>query len=485
MGSRARSFRLDTPLLTLTVVLALTAGAVSGIRPSYGVAMAVGVTFAALVMANLMVGFSAMVLFAYLEVLSTVGGVSLAKVAGALLVVAWLGVMSTRGTDVRNFFVQRPGLTYLLIAFVSWNAISVVWAPDRGEALSSVMRYALNVVLLPIAFTAIRTRRDIISVLAVIVAGASVAAVSAVIYPPAEESAVAGRATGTVGDPNELAAALLVGLSVAAAFAVNRWIPRQTRMLAAGAAVLCLAGIVISLSRGGLIGLAGAIAIAVIAGGRWRGRVLGVGATIAAAAVGYFAFFAALPAKERVLDLGTTGGGTGRLDLWTVGWRMVQAHPLNGVGTGQFATSSVHFLLRPGVIERGDLILSTPKVAHNTYLNILAELGIVGGMMFLGLLAFCIGCTVLAVRRLRRDGDEQLEILARGLLVGIGGYLITLTFISENYSKLLWILMALGPVMLAIASRRPGQEGAGAGTRSQMSELERGWLATASGGTGP
>jgi O-antigen ligase len=135
---------------------------------------------------------------------------------------------------------------------------------------------------------------------------------------------------------------------------------------------------------------------------------------------------------------------------------MVAAHPLEGVGSGQFPISSVHYLLRPGVIERGDLILSTPKVTHNTYLNILAEVGIVGGVMFLAILVFCVGCAVLAVRQLRRDGDQELEILARGLLIGIGGYLTTLLFISENYSKLLWILLALGPVMLAVA-RAPSE----------------------------
>jgi hypothetical protein len=44
-----------------------------------------------------------------------------------------------------------------------------------------------------------------------------------------------------------------------------------------------------------------------------------------------------------------------------------------------------------------------------------------------------------------------MEILARGLVVGLGGYLVTLMFISENYKKLLWILLALGPVLLAVA----------------------------------
>jgi O-antigen ligase len=139
------------------------------------------------------------------------------------------------------------------------------------------------------------------------------------------------------------------------------------------------------------------------------------------------------------------------VDLWTVGWRMVEAHPVRGVGTGQFQTSSVHYLLRPGFIQRGDFILSTPKVAHNTYLNILAELGIVGTTLFGIIVAFSVACLYLAARAFARIEDRGMEILVRGLLAGVGGYLVTLMFISENYSKFFWVVLALGPAMLAVA----------------------------------
>jgi O-antigen ligase len=442
----------QAPIVAASAFIAIVVGSISGIEPRLGLLAALGVIFVALVLTNLQIGFLAMVLFAYLEVLTVLGGVSLAKVAGALIVVAWVAVASTRGRTVRNFFAEHAGLTYLVLAFLGWNLISLAWSQSSPIAVESVMRYALNAFLIPIAFTAVRDRRDAVHILAAIVAGACIAAVSAILAPPSAESAVAGRATGTVGDPNELAAGLLVGLALAVAFAVNRHIAAPLRRLAVVAAALCLSGILISLSRGGLIGVAAALVLAVVVGGRWRARVLALCAMLAVLAVGYFAVFASLPAKERVLAIGGGGGGTGRLDLWTVGLRMIAAHPLNGVGSGQFANSSVHYLLRPGLIENGAFILSTPKVAHNTYLNIVSELGVVGGLLFVAILIFCVGCTFLAVKRAREAGDERMEILLRGLVVGIGGYLVTLMFISENYSKLFWVLLALGPVMLAVTS---------------------------------
>ncbi len=438
-------------LAAASAAIAIAVGAVAGVNPKLGLLAALGVIFVVVVLSNLKLGFATMVMFAYLEVLTVAGGVSLAKAAGVLIVVAWIASASVRGAEQRNFFVERPGLTYLLLAFIGWCAISTAWSQSRGLALESVMRYSLDAFLIPIAFAAVRGRKDAINILAAVVVGASVAAVSAIISPPAAESAIAGRAAGTVGDPNELAAALIIGLAVAGAFAVNRHVSTLLRALSAFAAVLCLAGILFSLSRGGLIGLAGALVVAIIVGGRWRGRVLTLCATLVLCAVGYFVFFASLPAKERVLNV-SGGGGTGRLDLWTVGLRMFEAHPLNGVGTGQFAISSVHYLLRPGLIESGAFILETPKVAHNTYLNIIAELGVVGGLLFVAILAFSATCTLVAIKRAREAADESMEILLRGLAVGFGGYLVTLLFLSESTEKLLWIMIALGPAMLAVTT---------------------------------
>jgi O-antigen ligase len=431
--------------------MAVAVGALSGVNPRLGILTAVGLLFVALVLTSLQIGFAAMVMFAYLEVLSVLGGVSLAKVAGALIVVAWIATVSIGGRKERNLFATHPAFTYLVFAFLGWSAISVAWSESSGTALTSVMRYSLNAFLLPIAFTAARDRRDVMRILAAIVIGASIAAVSAIIAPPPPESAIYGRAAGTVGDPNELAAALVIGLGVAAAFAVNRHIGATYRALSAGAALLCLAGILLSLSRGGLFGAACALLIAVAVGGRWRGRVLALCGVLAVFAVGYYAFFASLPAKQRVLDVGAEGG-TGRLDLWTVGLRMIEAHPLNGIGSGQFAVSSVHYLLRPGLISSGAFILSTPKVAHNTYLNVTAELGLVGGILFVAIIAFCIGCGLVAIRRVTRAGDESMEILMRGFVAAAGGYLVTLLFLSENTSKLFWIVLALGPALLAVAT---------------------------------
>ena len=87
-------------------------------------------------------------------------------------------------------------------------------------------------------------------------------------------------------------------------------------------AAICLAAVVLSLSRGGLVALGAALMTSVVVGGRRRIGSAVLVSMIGLAVIGYFAFGASDEARERVTTLGS---GTGRTDIWTVGWRMVEA----------------------------------------------------------------------------------------------------------------------------------------------------------------
>jgi O-antigen ligase len=196
---------------------------------------------------------------------------------------------------------------------------------------------------------------------------------------------------------------------------------------------------------------------AVIVGGRWRVLVGIVATLVVLSLVGFFAFVASPDQRARVTQVGE-GSTTGRSDIWTVGWRMVEAHPVRGVGVGQFETSSVHYLIAPGTIRRSDLIIDQPKVAHNIYLHILAEMGIVGLVPFLLILGFSLRCALLAAREFARRGDTAMDLVARSVFVGLIGILSADFFASEQFSKQLWLLLGIGPALLAMAQRRDEAE---------------------------
>ena len=448
--------RVDTtmPLFRLGLLgAALAAGVLAGVNPLFGLSLALGLVFVGVVMADVTIGLYVFAGLSFLEILPSAGGLTIFKVVGALLVLSTIAAASTRRQ--RGLFSVHPALSMTLIAFLVWTAISVVWSQSESATATSFQRYALNLALFPIVWVAIYKREHVNLLVITLILGTAIAAAYGLVSPPAApgalDSADAARATGTIGDANQFAAVLVAGLALSLAMALGPLTNLYVRALSIGTAAMCVMAIFLTLSRGGLVALGVSMIAAVFMAGRWRGPLAALAVAVAVGGVVYFTTFASVPAQQRITAI---SGGTGRVDLWTVGWRMVQAHPINGVGSGNFQNASIHYLLRPGATQRADFIVDTPKVAHNTYLQILAELGVLGFAMFVGIVVFSLSCVVRAARTFARAGDVQLEILSRGVFVGLVGLMTADFFISEMYSKLLWLLLALGPPLLLIAQRQ-------------------------------
>jgi O-antigen ligase len=437
--------------------VAVLLGVGAGVDPRIAVAAAIGLAFVVLVMADLTIGLCLFAVVAFLDVLPHLGGsvVSFTKIVGFLLAISWLAKVSSSDDSRNDFLAAHPTFTYVLALFIGWAALSVTWAEKSGAAGTPLLRYALNLILFLIVYTAVRTPRHLAWTVGAYVVGSAVAAGYGILSPPQNVAYYdVTRVSGTIGDPNELASVLVGGTVLAAALAATLKGAPLLRLGAALASALCAAGIFLSLSRGGLVALAFALVAAiVVAGRRWRLQALTLAVAVAAGAFVYFGFYASTDAASRVTSFGS---GTGRTDIWTVGWRMVQAHPVNGVGVGNYQTSAIHYLLEPGAIQRDEFIVDTPKVAHNTYLQVLAELGIVGAVLFLSIIGFSLLCILRAARIFERLGDSTMELMSRALLVALCGVLAADFFISEEFSKQLWLLLGLGPALLGIATSASG-----------------------------
>jgi O-antigen ligase len=341
----------------------------------------------------------------------------------------------------------------VLVFFLAWTTLSLTWAGSIGDGVQSVTRYLLSAFLFLIVFTAIRTRRHVEWLLGAFVVASLLSAAYGLVTPPDPEGVQASdRLAGTLGDANALAAVLVAGVVVSLALAYEIKRRPLIRIFLVVSGLLCLACTFLTLSRGGLVALGVALIAAVVVGGRWRpaAALLGVFATLAM--VGFFTFVATPEQTARVTSL--EGGGSGRTDLWTVGWRMVEANPVRGVGAGNFQPESIHYLIEPGALYRTDLILEKQLVAHNTYLQVLSELGIVALVPFLFILGFSLWCLLQAARLFSARGDLGMELISRATLVGLTGMLAADFFVSGQFSKQLWLLLGLGPALLAISRRR-------------------------------
>ncbi len=229
-----------------------------------------------------------------------------------------------------------------------------------------------------------------------------------------------GRASGPFGIPNSLAALLLLLLPTALAVAVLGKRMRPTyRLVAAWLAVVYLAGLALTLSRGALLSLAVALAVwpLLTPGRRWQWKA---GMVAVVAGVGLllgFGLYQGVPgAKDRFDRLVDDAGETTRPAMWLGAWQLFKDEPLTGTGGGSY---NILFERHRPVHFRDE-----PQWAHNDYLNTLSDYGLVGVLLGFGggVMAAGLAWRAGASRRGTR------AMLARAQLIGLFAFGLSLLF---------------------------------------------------------
>jgi O-antigen ligase len=432
--------------------LALLLGLVAVLNPLIALLAAFGLVFIWFSFNDLAIGVCLFALAGSLESLPGLGELSFAKMAGGIILLSWLALVSTHDDRERGqLWTRHPALGAACLLFVVWGAASALWAEDSGEALYVTLRYALSLCLLPIIFTAVRQRAHVIALVSLLTLGTLFSAgYGAFISAGDLDAAAEGRLSGADTDSNYLATALVACLVFAGAIAASRQNKPALRFYALVAAGLCALAMAATVSRTGIFALGAVIVSGLfLCGAHRRLALAGASAVLVATVVLYFAALAPDAASRRITNL--EGGGSGRTDIWTVGWRMVEDEPLHGVGTGNFPISSIHYLVEPGSIIRDEFVVDTPKVAHNIYLEVLAEMGVVGLLLFSIILVASVSAALRAARRFAEQDDRALELLARATAIAAIGILVASAFQSQQFQKTFWIVMGLGPAMLALS----------------------------------
>lgn len=436
------------------LALALGVGVVAGHSPGLGVALAGALVFAMIVMWDLALGVCLFLLVTFLDVVSRNQNLSLTKGAGAVLAFSWLATIATRRGTRRNLTAQAPRLAAALLAFVVWSSISAFWAESPGAAFKSTFRFALDVMLIPIVFTAVRERKHVVWIFGVFVVGALLSVVWGLTHGKVAGGAAAaqvGRLSGANVEANVLATLLVVCTVFSSALVLVLRRAPIARVLAFAGAVAAMAAFFGTFSRGGML----ALAVTILAGCVYAGKSRPAFVALVLGVVLVGSFFLQDTTSTAVKRL-TSTSTSGRADIWKVGLRMVRANPILGVGSGNYTVAEPHYLLiSPGAIQRGEFIIDTPYPAHNVYLHVLAEMGVIGLGLLLGVIVLAIRSAVRAVAVFKRRGERTMEILGRALVVAIAGILAADFFVSDQYSKQLWLLLALGPALLALARQPP------------------------------
>jgi O-antigen ligase len=288
-----------------------------------------------------------------------------------LLLFAWLGLSSAWSLDPgRTRAVFGEALKYLSIFLL---VVNVVDSPGRLRKVASFVAWATAVPAL----------------------GALVS------YARGEHLVDGNRAAwiGIFANPNDLAYHLAVGAALA--LAAREAAPRRATRVAYLALVLLLGGtLVLTGSRGGLLALSAVVALSLLRGRRARALVGAALTIVCLLQLDPGGVFRAR--TERSTAFGEDVSARGRLDAWRTGMRIFAARPLTGVGAGAFVEAWPRYA--PG--DAGP-----PLTEHNTFVQLLAELGLPALLLFGGALAVALR----PPRRAPADAGVRPALIAFGV----------------------------------------------------------------------
>jgi probable O-glycosylation ligase (exosortase A-associated) len=246
---------------------------------------------------------------------------------------------------------------------------------------------------------------------------------------------------GAFEDNNDYALLLNVAAPMAFYAARGEKNPWYRRACYAVSAMMMIT-VLFTLSRGGFLGLCFVLLGMAL---KSRYKITGI-ITVLLAGIIAFAF---LPSRivERVGTI-TTASETDqsarmRFDSWQVSLRMINDHPVFGIGPRNMTEVFSRYL------DTGNI-----RVAHNSFLQMAVDGGLPALALFLGLI-------LLSWARLRRARgilkdrapDSPLIAYTHGLEIALAGYIVSANFLSRHDLELIYEVFALAASFSLIAGQ--------------------------------
>ncbi len=361
----------------------------------------------------------------------------------ALIVAALLWLLSAH----KRF--DAPQYT-LLLAFFLVLMVSHVFNGWFGGALEQLNKFAPTLLAFVVLANAADSRRRVRVVMGLFALCAAVLALHGIEQVKtgigwtgiglSQETRI--QYVGIFNDPNDLGMLFVICLPMAIYLARSSGVSKLLWWAVAGTIVY---GIVLTDSRGTLLAMLALFGVYLW----WRRGALVAGVLGMGALVG----LAALP--SRVQEAGMTDASAmGRVESWYEGLQMFRAHPIFGVGPDMYS----------------DMYRLT---AHNSFVLVLAETGIIGFTVWLAFVGYCFRMMLVALRQPPQHVLDAVEFdaaelegaqhvagtpeqddgavhawfedraIALTLLLSLTGCFVAAFFLSRSYVVILYLLTAL------------------------------------------
>jgi len=350
--------------------------------------------------------------------------------------------------------IRTPRFLWWFVAWIFWASIGYLTTPFPEFVRESLIEHIKVLLVGLVAVNALRTTTQVRYFMLFMVFSFLLFPVRATLISYARGETVMGRAVGPFiyDNPNDLAAVSILMLAPALALWASEARRSPVRWLGFACAIPLVITIFLTQSRGAFLALVTIAIPSGIALARRRLRLVVAFAAVIAVAVvkapaGLWERLGGLrkaTSLETIGQMDQEGSARERLALLQTAVRIIEDRPLLGIGLGAYGPANARY--NPAVGDRD---------THNTYLNITAETGLPGLVLFLGLVTSVLRGARDARRRARGAFLPEAEVL-RWLQYGMIGYLVAAVF--GSFSRLTFPYVFLGLLWSAAQvarARRP------------------------------
>ncbi len=363
-----------------------------------------------------------------------------ALVIGAVTAAAWL--MSREEKKV-----PWDPIVVLMVVYLGWTALTTLLALVPEAGMVQFKGFAKSIVMIILTLILMRTEKRFLALIWIIVLSIGFYSTKGGIFTlmTGGQFRVWGPPGSLITGNNELAIATLMILPLMRYLALtteNLWI----RWGLSAAAVLSLASVVGSYSRGAFLALA-VLGIA----WWWKSRrriTFGVIAIVAAVAV-----MPLIPAKwydrmQSIENYEQDGSAKGRLQMWTFAVNVAKDRPITGGGFGIFrGHEKIYNKYYPEATRRRNV--------HSVYFEVLGTQGFVGMIIFLALgIATLRTCTWIQKQTRDRPELSKEHLFGVMLKLSLVAYAVGGAFLNLSTYDLFFLLLATATLCKGIVMQK-------------------------------
>lgn len=362
---------------------------------------------------------------------------------------------------------ERPrGLlvpTVLVVAYGLVGFTSLLYAPDQEAVTNSLSNYVKDALIALVVVALLKKPQQFRHVIyTFLIIGIFIGTISVHQYVTGSftnsyggfaiaeymniiEDTDSFRLSGPVGDPNFFAQVMVV----LALLGVERLLHERSllwKIVAAWAAAASTLTVVFTFSRGATIALVLALILFF-----WIYKlkpaqlivilVLGA-AMLAFAPPTYYqrvlSIADVLPSANGQINIREDRAIQGRASENLTAWVMLMDRPLLGVGLSNFS-----YLYQDYTKSLGLAPSASNRSPHNLYLEVAAETGVVGLLVFLTMVTVAMRSVLRTRKRFMDAGMQDYANMTTGFAIAFAGYLLAALFVHAAYARYFYLLLGI------------------------------------------